>query len=57
MKVRVLTQQEAHSSQPDRHAIACGAEVELPQEWATELLKSGQAEPIGRKPSARAETR
>lgn len=57
MKVRVLAEQQPHHSQPDRHHIASGDEVDLPNDWAKELVQRGEAEPIAQKPSSRAEKR
>jgi hypothetical protein len=57
MKVRILREQEYHHSQPDRKPLASGAEVDLPQAWAKELLQRGEAEPVAQKRASGAEKR
>lgn len=46
MKVRILTEQTVHRSQPDRRYLASGCEVDLPNAHAAELLNRGEAEPV-----------
>lgn len=57
MKVRILTQQEVHSSQPERHALASGEVVDIDREWAKDLLNRGEAEMPNAKPPALREDR
>jgi len=57
MKIRILTEQDVHSSQPERQYLASGSEVELPNDWARELLNRGEAEPVVEKASDSAEKR
>ena len=57
VRVRVLTEQTRHHSQPDRYAIPSGSEVDLPKDWAKDLLTRGEAEPIAQKGVERAEKR
>ncbi len=57
MRVRVLLEQQVHSSTPDRRYLPSGEEVDLPSDWAKELLNRGEAEPVAQKSAARAEKR
>lgn len=57
VRVRILKEQESHTSQPNRYYIPSGAETDLPKDWAKELLDRGEAEPIAQKGVERMEKR
>lgn len=56
MKVRILIEQRAHLGL-ERKALASGEAYDLDKEWAKELLDRGDAEPVARKETRRAERR